>query len=579
MTPLAAERRWIRLRGLAASVYFVLLTVGMTWPLVLHLGDSVVGQIGDNVYFIWLFGWFEKALFVLHRSPFFVPQLNYPEGWSLAHTEIVPSVLVLGMPVHLLAGPIAAYNVSLLLTFVLSGFFTYLWIRDVSGSGLAGLAAGTVFAFAPYHMAHFLGGHLNLASTMWFPIYLWGFFGWLGDEARRTKHVLLAGIGLGLIALTSMYYFYMTVVVSAVVAVAWLLWARRRLLRWDFWREGVLIALVALPLAALGVLPFWQLEGAGELVPRDVQSVTAGSASVSDFLLPSTDHFMWGRWVGEHFVRDHWMEGTLYIGAVASLLALVAVLRSGKPAGTRRLIVLLCCTALVAFVLALGTYLHWNESVVRVEIPAGLRTVLQRDSMSLRLPGYYLFEYLPFYSRMRVFKRFAVFVLLAIAALAGLGTARLTEQTSGRKRAALGAIILALLLFDIYPGPYAEFARIEARPVDHWLAAQPGNGAVLQLPSSQLSDQIQVYYTLIHGKPFVGGFFNAFPPKQWKRIRSRLAELPDGEGVALLRDLGVEYVLVDRSAYAAASDLEASLEACGLVRVTVEGNQAVFRLP
>ena len=261
----------------------------------------MVGQIGDNVYFIWLFGWFEKALFVLHQSPFFVPQLNYPEGWSLAHTEIVPSVLALGMPVSLLAGPIAAYNVSLLLTFVLSGYFTHLWIRDVSGSSLAGAAVRHDLCFRTVPYGALPLGHLNLASTMWFPLFFWGLLGWLGEEAPQRKHVLLAGVGLGLIALTSMYYFYMTMVVSAIMAAAWLLWSHSRMRRWRFWKQGAQIALVAAPLVALGVLPFWQLEGRGELAARDVQSVTAGSASLSDFLLPSTDHFLWGNWVGEHF--------------------------------------------------------------------------------------------------------------------------------------------------------------------------------------------------------------------------------------------------------------------------------------
>ena len=545
--PKVRRRAW--LHRAAPLTYFVVLTLGMTWPLSARLSNSVVGQIGDNVYFIWLFGWFEKALFVLHQSPFFVPQLNYPEGWSLAHTEIVPCVLALGMPVSLLAGPITAYNVSLLLTFVISGYFTHLWIRGVSGSSLAGLAAGTIFAFAPYRMAHFLSGHLNLASTMWFPLFFWGLLGWLGEEAPQRKHILLAGVGLGLIALTSMYYFYMTMVVSTIVAAAWLLWSHSRMRRWRFWKQGVQIALVAAPLVALGVLPFWQLEGRGELAARDVQSVTAGSASLSDFLLPSTDHFLWGNWVGEHFVHDHWMEGSLYLGVVAVGLASLAVLRRRDIAGRSGLVILLCGTALVAFILALGTYLHWNESVVQVDIPFGLRTILERDRMSIRLPGYYFFEFLPFYSRMRVFKRFAVFVLLAIAGLAGLGTAWLAKRVPPRQRTGWGVIVLALLLFDFYPGPYADFSRIEARPVDRWLAEQPGSGAVLQLPSTQLSDQIQVYYTLEHGKPFLGGFFNAFPPKQYKRIRPLPGTIPGclkhgtcprpGSGIRARRPVGL----------------------------------------
>jgi hypothetical protein len=36
------------------------------------MGHSVVGSIGDNIYFVWLIKWFQKALFELHQSPLFV---------------------------------------------------------------------------------------------------------------------------------------------------------------------------------------------------------------------------------------------------------------------------------------------------------------------------------------------------------------------------------------------------------------------------------------------------------------------------------------------------------------------------
>ena len=53
--------------GLAPAVYFVTLTVMLTWPLARSLGSSIAGQFGDNLYFIWLIGWIPRALFVLHQ--------------------------------------------------------------------------------------------------------------------------------------------------------------------------------------------------------------------------------------------------------------------------------------------------------------------------------------------------------------------------------------------------------------------------------------------------------------------------------------------------------------------------------
>jgi hypothetical protein len=56
------RRAWAFLRSpiFLAFIFFVAMTIIMTWPIVLRMGTSVVGQIGDNIYFIWLIHWFKK---------------------------------------------------------------------------------------------------------------------------------------------------------------------------------------------------------------------------------------------------------------------------------------------------------------------------------------------------------------------------------------------------------------------------------------------------------------------------------------------------------------------------------------
>ena len=142
------------------GLYFSLMTIVMTWPLILKMQNQMVGQIGDNIYFVWMIGWMKKALFELHVNPFNVWFLNYPEGWNMAYTEITPAQLLLALPFSFVSSPTFAYNAAMLLTFVLSGMGMYLWIRRLTGRVDAGLIAGTIFAFIPYRFAHFLIGHL-----------------------------------------------------------------------------------------------------------------------------------------------------------------------------------------------------------------------------------------------------------------------------------------------------------------------------------------------------------------------------------------------------------------------------------
>ncbi|HEY9089048.1 MAG TPA: hypothetical protein VIO36_12825, partial [Anaerolineaceae bacterium] len=231
-----ASSAWQRLTGwvarwstTAALFYFTALSILTTWPLARVMSTQMVGSLGDNIYFVWMIGWMQKALFQLRANPFDVWFLNYPEGWNMAYTEITPAQLALALPFSLLGGETFGYNAAMLLTFILSGLTMFLWVRHLTGSKLAGLIAGTIYGFAPYHFAHFLIGHLNLSGTQWFPLYFWGLFDLLGARRFAWKPALLAGLGLGLIALTSQYYVYMALLVSVPAVLVWLLLDRAQL--------------------------------------------------------------------------------------------------------------------------------------------------------------------------------------------------------------------------------------------------------------------------------------------------------------------------------------------------------------
>ena len=214
-----------------ALLYFLFVTLIMTWPLVTRMSDQIVGQIGDNIYFIWMIGWVKKALFELGVNPFNVWFLNYPEGWSLAYTEITPIQIAMALPFSQIWGPTFAYNAVMMLTFILAGMGMYVWIYRVTGSMVPALIAGTLFAFTPYHFAHFRIGHLNLSGIQWFPFFFMCFFDILERRDFNWKISLLAGIMLGFIALTSQYYLYMTLLVSGFIALILILFYQKEQLK------------------------------------------------------------------------------------------------------------------------------------------------------------------------------------------------------------------------------------------------------------------------------------------------------------------------------------------------------------
>ncbi|HVM71728.1 MAG TPA: hypothetical protein VMT91_08215 [Anaerolineales bacterium] len=551
----------------------------MTYPLILKMRTEAIGAGGgDGTYFIWLVAWYQKALFQLKISPFFAPYLNYPQGWNLATTDITPAQVALALPGSLLVSPTFGYNFAMLLSFILSGWGMYLWVRHLTGDSLAGLVAGTVFAFLPFRMVHFVVGHLSLAGTQWFPFYFWGLFDLLKQEKFSWKPVLMAGISAGLIGLTSPYYVYMTGIISGAFLLGFIIFRGYKRLKYAaFWKSLLAFGLMAALLVGLSMLPYLNLNSQNGLASRSADYLNRYSASPTDYVIPSIKQFLWGKWVDNTFSPEIFQESTLYIGAVAFVLALIAWIKR-RQLRYPELADIAILAGAVAFVLSLGIQLHWLGKVV-VSLPRFLQVIFHRTKMpTVYLPAYYLFRFLPFFSKMRVMMRFGLFTLIFSSMLAGLGAYLLTKASSPKTKRWVGILLLVLIFIDFYPGVLTGFSVTQARPVDSWLAAQPNTGAVAQFPFTEESDQGQVYNTLVYQKPFLGGYFNANSPEQYERIYGTMLAFPSQDSVDLLRQLGVTYVVVDSSSYAAFSNTDQEIQSLGLVRLYVSGNEYVYGL-
>jgi hypothetical protein len=570
----------LRQPSFLAFVYFAIMTVVMTYPLVLRMGEAALGGGGgDGTYFIWLVRWYQKALFELKISPFFNPYMNYPQGWNLATTDVTPGMVALALPGSLILGPTWGYNFAMLLSFILSGWGMYLWVKHLTNNHMAGLVAGTIFAFLPFRMAHFIIGHLSLSGTQWFPFYFWGLFELLKQEKFSWKPVLMASIAAGLIGLNSPYYVYMTSIISAVFLFGFvILKGYNRFKSIVFWKSLSAFGLLTVLLVGVSMVPYLRLNAQDGIASRSVEYLNRYSASPTDFFIPSMKHFLWGNWIDEHFSPEFFQEATLYIGAVTFVLTVIAWLKR-RLLPQPELIGISMIVALAGFVLALGIQIHWLGVQVS-SLPTILQPIFHRvDMPQIYLPAYYLFKYLPFFSKMRVMMRFGLFTLIFFSLTAGLGAHVLIRSASRIFKRWVGIGLLVLIFIDFYPGVLTGFAPTIARPVDQWLAAQPDIGAVAQFPFSLESEQSQVYYTSIYNKPFLGGYFNANQPEQYTRIFPVMKNFPSEESITLLKNLGVSYVVVDALQYGDFSSVDQQIQDLGLRTLYTSATDFVYGLP
>lgn len=561
--------------ALGQIAYFTLLTIAFTRPLISKISTHIDGSLGDNLYFIWQIGWFKQALFDLKQLPFHSFLLNFPYGYNLATTEIAPLQLAFALPFALGGQLVLGYNVSMLLTFILAGLCMSYWVYHLTGSRLAGLVSGTAYAFLPYHMAHFLSGHLNISAIQWFPLFFWGFSAILTEEKYSIKNVLLMAAGLSGIALTSQYYLYMTFIISVIILLVYFLFIqRRRFLDLVLWKQFVLAGVISLPALAVGIVPYYLVhQGTGS--DRTLEDVMVFSASITDFLLPFTRQALWGKWVWKTFPRDLWNEATLYLGLPLLVLSGLGFAKR-KESGKRLLFTIFLVGFLISLVLAMGTNLTWMEEPVRLSDSSWLAKIFTNEDGLIYLPGYLFFKYVPYYSVMRAWMRIGIFALLFNCAAAGLGLHWLIQKAGIRCKVLLPILMLALVLLDfsVRPNPLSE---VKPREVDLWLAEQPYGGQV-QLPLKQSYEEYSLYYTLYSQKPLIG-VIRTFPSNRYFELNPLLENFPDDVSVVALKEEGLTYIVLDEDYYSVDDDFITRCESLGLkFGVSLDG-QAVFLIP
>lgn len=469
-------RGYVARDGLALLV-FLLIAVLTMLPVLPHMRTQALGGPGDTHLYTYMTGWMAQAL-ALGESPFVDPRTNYPDGLVVTATD-EPYLLMLSLaPVTLALGPTFTYNLIIFLSTLLTGYITFLWLRKLTGSWAAGISAGLIFMLAPARMSHIFG-HLALIATFVVPLFFWVLDDVLTRPRLRFRHLVRLGIATFTLGATSQYMLILCLTTGAIYTLLTVL-PNLRFLR----RKGWGVAQSVVIGAGISLIP--DLTNAGQNLYRTyrLSDIRHWAADPVNFVLPYHLHPLWGAVIERLRPEPYWGEKTLYLGAVAVILALVALL---APAVIRkqRLWVWLGVVVSTA-IFALGHDLHINNQPVQPEDP-------------FLLPAAYLAQ-LPFMNVVRVWPRFGIITSLFVACLSGVGVAYLTRRFP---RLPVAGVVCTLLLLDFLP-PRLGTTSMKPRPVDQWLAQQSGDFAVAFLPpfgpGEDTSDYEALYGSLFHAK-------------------------------------------------------------------------------
>ena len=521
----------------AALAFFVILSVGHTWPLATDPGRLARHDNRDTLLNEWIVAW------VAHqgvRDPLHLFNANifYPERDTLAYSEPLIPQAVMGAPMLALgASPVLTYNLLLLLGLSLTGWSMCLVVANWTNDWTAGLVSGAIFAFNAHVLTRI--PHLQAQHVEFLPPALFALDLLLRHPSAR-RGVRLA-LWSALQALTSIHLLIFTLVALIAAMLA-------RVREWTGPRFPQVLRALAAGLVVAAVvlvpvlLPYYRVHEDQGLT-RSLGDAAMYAATWKDYLsTPSRLHYpLWSH---------HVFFGTaLFPGALGLLLTILAIVRGDALREPRARMCL--AIGLAGFALSFGP----------------------------TMPGYSaLYSVVPLLQAIRATARFGYLVTLAVAAVAGFGIVALRRLVPARVWTAAAVVLVGCASLEGLAAPLG-LSRFDGIPPIYARVPRDPGTRVVEIPFfGPRSGQFHAAYLLnstAHWQPIVNGY-SGFQPGSFFRHAEALESFPSDRAMAMLGELGVTHVFVheDQLSEEALALIEART---GLELVERFGSIALYR--
>lgn len=524
-----AELDWF---ALAALALFGLLTPVLTWPLPFTMDRSLAGYSVDVYINPWADWWTKKAL-IEGLDFYHTDYMFYPRGASLVFHSFSHVNTFISLLLTPLVGHFVAYNVVILLAYVLSGFSMYLLAHYLTGCRPAALISGLLFAFCPYHM--FESAHPVLVTTQWMPLFAMALMRTIHDpDAGRIRQPLLAGCWFLLTALSSWHLMVMLIGWTALYLLYSLLYERSC---WSpqVWRSLLLLAIVA----GLSVTPFlWPIireQLAKDTTYMAVETDEGLGNDLVSFFIPNRRHPVFSSYFTNMYDASGFVKKRpAYLGYVPLGLTI-----AGTVAVRRKTRFWLLAGSFV-FVLSLGSNVTFNGSPLH----------------TFQLPWA-----IPIISLLRHPFRLNTLLFFSLAILVGFGCRELHDWIARRNKVLAGgvlALVAGFMLFEYLVIPFPTTQPLPSSPFFAQLAQEEGNFAVADFPMGRKQAKYYLFYQTIHGKKMVDGVVSRTPDDAYAfvdaspllgALRALTAPAPDldiKEQFAILAAQDIRYIILHK---------------------------------
>ncbi|MBN2120913.1 MAG: glycosyltransferase family 39 protein [Candidatus Omnitrophica bacterium] len=486
---------------------YTLITLIMTLPLAFNLTTATPSvevfspefkKMTDEYSEIWITWRFKKAI-QDRESFFFMNDSFYPIGIDFTIADHTLALSLMVSPILFMTqNPTLAYNLIILLSFILSGYSVYLLANYLTKNKIASFAAGIIFSFSSAKIGHTLAAHPAIISLQWMVLCIL-FFLKLLDEQKPSNYIF-AALFFTLNTLTS---YYLAVFLTMFLAIYLLLNLKKiidKKIVFALLKLSILVLIFHLPL----FIRLLQAINTGYF-PSDAQVGRYAyyyGADLIGFVIPPFFHPVLKNtvsWFYDSLQGNAW-EHTTYIGFSVLFISIYSFCKFRKV----RVVKLFGIMSFLFFLFSLGGALWINAKPL---------TILNK---SIAMP-HAIFNFIPILDNIRLPARFFLLMMLCLSIVAAWGLKFILEKYRFWAKFAVATVCI-LILFENMSFPL-PLNNLYIPSVYKEIAQDKGKFSLLEIPFCVASGYrvgghpwtaSQLYQT-VHKKNLIGGLLGRTP--------------------------------------------------------------------
>jgi hypothetical protein len=473
-------------------ILYTVITILIFYPITLNFHSYFPGISVDVLANSWYF-WLPRGDLLYSDTDFLhIDYLAYPHSSNLFINSIFLWNVIIYSPVEWFFRLPFTYNLNIFLSFIISGYTTFLLARYVTQDSCASFIAGLIFTFSPFRIYRIIMGHINLTATEFIPLYIIFLLKFIKEV--NLKNSLLLALLFIINVYSSIYISFVLMIFTLIIIFL--------NVRKIFIFKNLKYIILVLTISLISIFPYiyaFISEGNKYFTFKSLNFASKYSADLFAFIFPSSFNLFWGDYL-KNYVNVTWSEH--FIGYTVIIILIYGLIRgSGNKVWLT--------AGICFFVLSLGPTLKIMDKT------GDNIFFFYLDDLKVTVPLPYIILYY-ICPLIRVPGRFTMFMILSIAILCAYSLKDFFQRFSRRKIFITTLLTIFILVEFSVDMPVT---KVNVPEIYYRIEKEKEDFTILEIPLFIVDgwhhigvyDNTVQYYQTIHNKKILNAYLSRLP--------------------------------------------------------------------